>query len=91
MASRLLSGISKTSADSNPYGAKVFDVASGREIVSYPGHDNVVIATAISPDGRWAATGGGSNNEIHLWDLTGPGRPAHRRAPPRRGWPTLDA
>ena len=72
--SRLLSGISKTSADSNPYGAKVFDVASGREIVTYPGHDNVVIATAISPDERWAATGGGSNNEIHLWDpRSGPG------------------
>ncbi len=49
--------------------AKIFDVAGGREIVSYPGHDNVVIATAISPDGRWAASGGGSNNEIHLWDL----------------------
>ena len=32
------------------------------------GHDNVVLATAFSPDGRWAATGGGRNQEIHLWD-----------------------
>ena len=47
----------------------VYDVASGREIVTYRGHDNIVIATAISPDGRWAATGGGHNYEIALWDL----------------------
>ncbi len=46
----------------------VYDVASGKEIVTYAGHDNVVIATAFSPDGRWAATGGGNNKEIHLWD-----------------------
>jgi WD40 repeat protein len=47
----------------------VYDTASGRETVTYRGHDNIVIANAISPDGRWAATGGGSNNEIHIWDL----------------------
>jgi WD40 domain-containing protein len=33
------------------------------------GHDYAVTATAISPDGRRAATAGGTNNEIHLWDL----------------------
>jgi WD40 repeat protein len=65
----LLSGIAKVSADSNPYGAHVFDVATGRELVTYREHDNIVLATAISPDGRWAATGGGDNNEIHIWDL----------------------
>ncbi len=32
-------------------------------------HDNIVLATAISPDGRLAATGGGNNQEIHLWTL----------------------
>ncbi len=64
----LLSGIYKTVADSNPYGAKIYDIASGKEIVTYTGHDNVVGATAFSPDGRWAATGGGNNQEIHLWD-----------------------
>ena len=46
----------------------VYDVASGKEIATYTGHDNIVLATAFSPDGRWAATGGGDNNEIHLWD-----------------------
>ena len=46
----------------------VYDTASGKEIVTYTGHDNVVIATTFSPEGRWAATGGGADNEIHLWD-----------------------
>ena len=47
---------------------KVYDAASGKEIATYTGHDNIVLATAFSPDGRWAATGGGANEEIHLWD-----------------------
>ena len=46
----------------------IYDIASGKEIVTYTGHDNIVLATAFSPDGRWAATGGGANEEIHLWD-----------------------
>ncbi|MGO9172794.1 MAG: caspase family protein [Rhodomicrobium sp.] len=61
----LLSGVAEGSGG---YDCHVFDTASGREIVSYKGHDNVVIGTAISPDGRWAATGS-STGEIHIWDL----------------------
>ena len=51
------------------HGCHIYDVASGQAIVTYLGHDQAVSATAISPDGRWAATAGGTNNEIHLWDL----------------------
>jgi len=62
----------------------VYDVASGRTVTSYPGHDNAVLATAFSPDGRWVATGGGSNRAIHLWDpLTG------RRRLDQNGQPLL--
>src|SRR5262249_19725354 len=52
-----------------PYGdaCHIYDVASGHAIVTYTGHDYAVTATAISPDGPWAATAGGSNNEIHVW------------------------
>src|SRR5262245_40997468 len=46
----------------------IYDVASGQAIVTYSGHDHGVSATAISPDGRWAGTAGGSNNEIQVWD-----------------------
>ena len=42
----------------------VYDVASGKEIVTYTGHDNIVLATAFSPDGRWAATGGGDKRRF---------------------------
>ena len=48
--------------------ATIYDAHSWKAISAYTSHDNVVLATAFSPDGRWAATGGGANMEIHLWD-----------------------
>ena len=47
---------------------RIFDVASGNELMVYARHDNIVIASAFPPDGRVVATGGGANNEIHIWD-----------------------
>jgi len=47
---------------------RVFDVASGRLAVTYPGHDNGVPASAVSPDGHWVATPDNGNYEIHIWD-----------------------
>ncbi len=47
----------------------VWSIPDGEEMASYEGHDNVVGTTAISPDGRLVATGGGNNQEIHLWTL----------------------
>ena len=35
------------------------------------GHEDIVFAAAISPDGRWLATGS-SDNTARLWDLTAP-------------------
>jgi len=57
-----------TAADS-PYHADLFSVPAGEQLLSYQGHDNVVFATDIHPEGRWVATGGGNNNEIHIWDI----------------------
>ena len=48
----------------------VFSIPSGDKITSFTKHRNIVLATDISPDGRTAATGGGSDMEIYLWDLT---------------------
>jgi WD40 repeat protein len=46
----------------------VWDVATGKEIVTYTKHDNSVFAAAISHDGRLAATGGFSG-DVQVWDL----------------------
>ena len=59
---RLLSGVGRA-----PYLAHVWDAASGSEVASYGGHDNIVLATALAGNGL-AATAGGNDNEIHLWD-----------------------
>ncbi|MGA7329569.1 MAG: hypothetical protein WBX25_35090 [Rhodomicrobium sp.] len=56
--------------DKNSPVCNVYDTVSGRQTVTYKGHDrNVVVASTVSPDGHWAATGGGNNKEIHIWDL----------------------
>jgi len=60
----LVSGVS-----SAPTNCHVWSYPSGKEIVTYKEHDSIVLATAVSPDGRWVATGGGSKKEIHLWNL----------------------
>ena len=39
------------------------------------GHDEPIACTAISPDGRWLATGG-QDGSARLWDLTSPYRSA---------------
>jgi WD40 repeat protein len=48
---------------------RLWDVASARQILAYGREGESVVASAISPDGRWAATAGGFNNEIHVWNL----------------------
>ena len=62
----------------------IYDAASGKELTAYAKHDNIVAASAFSPDGGLVATGGGDNQEIHVWDpktgetkaaLKGAGRP----------------
>jgi WD40 repeat protein len=47
----------------------VWDVASAKRLQQPRHHNNVVVAAAISPDARLAATGGGSDQEIRLWEL----------------------
>ncbi|HZF13379.1 MAG TPA: WD40 repeat domain-containing protein, partial [Thermoanaerobaculia bacterium] len=48
---------------------KVISVPEGRALASFEKHDNRAIAVAVSPDGKVAATGGGSDRVIYLWDL----------------------
>ena len=56
------------------YPVTVYRTLDGKAVAEYAGHDNAVFASAISSagaNGPWAATGGGSQQEIHLWPLTG--------------------
>jgi WD40 repeat protein len=49
--------------------AKLWDVATHREIVSFKGHLKSVQSVAISPDGGRLATGGGGTEAVKLWDM----------------------
>jgi WD40 repeat protein len=61
----LLSGTGSYGSDNNVH---VWNVADGKEILTYTRHDNIVVAAAISPDGKLAATGG-FNGDVQIWDL----------------------
>ena len=56
-------------AGAAPYHCLVFDVERAQASFIYRGHQHLVAATAISPDGRLAVTAGGRNNEVHVWEL----------------------
>ena len=47
----------------------VYEVPSGKKLVTFRKNDNTVPATAVSPDGRLAATGGSNKQEIFVWEL----------------------
>ena len=55
----------------------IFAIPSGKRLLQFGEHKNLVLATAFSPDGRLAATGGGSHKEIYLWE-PGAGRIRHK-------------
>jgi WD40 repeat protein len=71
-----LSGNGKTlaaSVDSNNHTVFLWDVATGKRLHDFPGHQGRVSAVAFSPDGKVLATGAGEKNSgpsntIHLWD-----------------------
>ena len=58
-----------TGAGAAPFHCMVFDIERAEPTFIYRGHQGIVMATAISRDGRHALTAGGRNNELHLWNL----------------------
>ena len=61
--------------------ARLWDLSApdgGPDRVLLRGHQSEVLAAAISPDGRWLATGSGDNT-ARLWDLTAPNPTATSR------------
>jgi WD40 repeat protein len=53
-----------------PFKCNVISIPYGKKVTSFTKNTNIVRATNISPNGRIAATGGGNDYEIFLWDLT---------------------
>jgi WD40 repeat protein len=58
--------------------ARVWDLATGKEVSQFAGHKQCVYRAAISPDGKWVLSGGGSpgkgqpnagNWSLCLWEL----------------------
>lgn len=62
---RLLTGAGRGGGD---YACMLFAVPSGKVLTEFKKHNNIVLATALSPDGKTAATAGGDNDEIYLWN-----------------------
>jgi len=46
---------------------KIFELSSGKEILSWKGHQDKVLSIAFSPDGRLLASGGG-DGATHIWE-----------------------
>lgn len=48
---------------------RLWDFATGRQLACLRDHNSFVDAVALSPDGRFAASGGGGDYAIRIWDL----------------------
>jgi WD40 repeat protein len=49
--------------------ARLWELASGREVRGFQGHTQVVTAVALSSDGKWLVTGSGDKT-ARLWELS---------------------
>ena len=51
---------------------KIIELATGKELVVFPDHRELVEAIAFSPDGNWLVTGsfgGAKNAQVRVWDV----------------------
>ncbi|MCI0456113.1 MAG: WD40 repeat domain-containing protein [Gemmataceae bacterium] len=53
--------------------AKLWDAQTGKQLHQFTGHTGEIYALAISPDGKYGASGC-THNQLRLWDLQGGGQ-----------------
>ena len=58
-----------TTCDCLDTSVRTIDVKTGTSRALYRGHDNVVTALALAPDGTRVASAGGEGHEVHIWTL----------------------
>lgn len=51
-----------------PFESAVLSLPDGKLLAKNTSHDNVVLASAVSPSGNWVATLGGSTYALSIWD-----------------------
>lgn len=70
-----------TSGPFGPWPAYTLDPSSLREIARFAPHENIIVAAATSPDGRWVATGD-FLGKVRIWSAaTGQPRQGQDRQP----------
>lgn len=62
-SNRVIAGSSGATA------VQIYSLRDSGTVQTFDRHQNVVLATAVSPNGRYAASAGGNRHEIFIWDL----------------------
>jgi WD40 repeat protein len=52
-----------------PFATHIYNINNGKRVAVHTGHDNVVLASAISPNGKWGATAGGGDFSVSVFGL----------------------
>ncbi len=60
-----------TTCDCLDTSVRAIDVKTGTSKSLFTGHDNVVTALALAPDGTRVASAGGEGHDVHIWALDG--------------------